>query len=85
LSESDVSGLGFGGLVVKTLNPEVIKLVIGIYVLETTAILAMFSDDLIYGRDAVIKKYHLGIYLPVAAIIFSLTVVIMQLVFEGMM
>ncbi len=85
LSESDVSGLGFGGLVVKTLNPEVIKLVIGIYVLETTAILAMFSDDLIYGRDAVIKKYHLGIYLPVAAIIFSLTVVVMQLVFEGMM
>jgi hypothetical protein len=85
LSESDISGLGFGGLVVKTLNPEVVKLVIGIYVLETTAILAVFSDDLIYGKDAVIKKYHLGIYLPVAAVIFSLTVVVMQVVFAGMM
>jgi Flp pilus assembly protein TadB len=85
LGGSDTSGLGFGGLIVKTLNPEIIKLIIGIYVLETTAILSVFSDDLIYGKDTVIKRYHLGMYLPIAAMIFSFTVLIMQEVFMGMM
>jgi Flp pilus assembly protein TadB len=85
LGGSDASELGFGGLIVKTLNPEIIKLIIGIYVLETTAILSVFSDDLIYGRDSVIKKYHLGMYLPIAAVIFSFTVLFMQEVFMGMM
>lgn len=85
LGGTDTSGLGFGGLIVKTLNPEVMKLVIGIYVLETTAILSLFSDDLIYGKDTVIKKYHLGMYLPIAAAIFSVSVLVMQVVFLGMM
>jgi hypothetical protein len=85
LGGSDASGLGFGGLIVKTLNPEIIKLIIGIYVLETTAVLSVFSDELIYGRDTVIKKYHLGMYLPIAAVIFSFTVLVMQEVFMGMM
>lgn len=85
LGGSDASEFGFGGLIVKTINPEIIKLIIGIYVLETTTVLSVFSDDLIYGRDKVIKKYHLGMYLPIAAVIFSFTVLFMQEVFIGMM
>ena len=78
LGGSDLSGLGLGEMMVATLNPEIVKFIIGVYVLETTAILSVFSDDLVYGRDAVIKKYHLGMYLPIAATVFALTVYVVQ-------
>jgi len=85
LGGSDASGLGFAGLAVATMNPEIIKLIIGVYVLETTAVLSAFSDELIYGRDGVIKKYHLGMYLPISAVVFTSSVLIMQGVFMGVM
>lgn len=76
LGDGDL-GFGFGEMI-KTMNPEIVKLIIGVYVLETTVILSLFSDDLIYGNDRVIKKYHLGMYLPFAALLFALSIYMMQ-------
>jgi hypothetical protein len=85
LGSEDFSGMGFGDIMIKTLNPEVVKLIIGVYVLETTAVLTYFSDELVYGRDMVVKKYHLGIYLPVAGLIYSLTIYLVQEVLAKVM
>ncbi|MBN2251931.1 MAG: type II secretion system F family protein [Candidatus Altiarchaeota archaeon] len=85
LGEGDMNAMGIGSMMAETMNPEIIKLIIGLYVLETTIILSIFADELVYGNDAVIRKYHLGIYLPLAAIIFTSTVFLVQGVLSSMM
>jgi Flp pilus assembly protein TadB len=84
LANTGTGGLVMEGMAIKTINPEIVKLIIGIYVLETTAILTVFSDELIHGSDKTIKKYHLGMYLPIAAFVFAVTVLLVQVVFGPM-
>ncbi|MFZ2455783.1 MAG: hypothetical protein WAX07_04850 [Candidatus Altiarchaeia archaeon] len=83
ISSGGLNGMGYD-LMLDVMNPEIVKLIIGIYVLETTAILTLFADDLTHGGDKIIKKYHLGLYLPIAAMIFSVTTVVMAQIFGGM-
>lgn len=83
ITSGGLSGMGIN-FMIDVMNPEIVKLIIGVYVLETTAILTAFADDLTHGGDKIIKKYHLGLYLPIAAIIFSVATLIMAQVFGGM-
>ncbi|ODS40309.1 MAG: hypothetical protein A7315_08960 [Candidatus Altiarchaeales archaeon WOR_SM1_79] len=71
-SGSAMMGLG-GASPAEAIAPEIITIIIGIYVLETTLILISFSDDLVYGGDSIMKKYHLGLYLPIATIVFIIS------------
>lgn len=84
LSSGGLKTLGIDTMM-DVMNPEIVKLIIGVYVLETTAILTIFADDLTHGGDKIIKKYHLGIYLPTAALIFAFTVIAMGEIFSGVM
>lgn len=68
-----VFGLGGGVKAIDPISPEAITIIVGLYVIETAVILISFSDDLIYGGDAVMKKYHFGIYIPIAAGVFILS------------
>ncbi|ODS38132.1 MAG: hypothetical protein A7316_00055 [Candidatus Altiarchaeales archaeon WOR_SM1_86-2] len=62
---------GFGTTAAaEPISPGIITIIVGIYVIETAIILISFSDDLIYGGDAVMKKYHLGLYIPAATLMF---------------
>lgn len=72
--EGSSSFLGIGGQApVEPISPEIITIIIGIYIIETTLILVSFSDDLVYGGDEVMKKYHLGISLPIATLVFIIS------------
>ncbi len=84
LGSGGLGGLGTEGLITTVINPEIVKLIIGVYVLETTFVLTIFSDDLTNGKDTIIKKYHLGMYLPIAALVFAVTAEVMNQVFGGM-
>jgi Flp pilus assembly protein TadB len=83
LSSGGIEGSGFN-LGIDIMNPEIVKLIIGVYVLETTLVLVVFADDLTHGGDKIIKKYHLGMYLPIAALIFATASYVMSQVFGGM-
>lgn len=65
------ANMGMGGKAVEPLDPSIITLIIGIYAMESAAILVMFGNDLMNGDDKVMKKQAVGIALPVAVFVFT--------------
>jgi len=71
LTESQGTNIGFSGEAAVTLDPSLITLIIGIYAMESAAILVMFGTDLIHGKDKVMKRYSIGLALPIAIFVFT--------------
>jgi len=80
---SQEAQVGFGGGVAEALDPSLITIIIGAYALESAAILVMFSTDLMHGGDKVMKRYGLGIALPVAIFVFTVCALVANALFGG--
>ncbi|MFH1101197.1 MAG: hypothetical protein V1726_04075 [Methanobacteriota archaeon] len=66
----------------ENVRPEYFVLVIGIYILELVVILTWFTNGIDEGDDKATYMYRLGFTMPVSIIVFTLTVIIGQIVFS---
>lgn len=71
MAESQGAGIGFSGGAPGPIDPSLITLIIGVYAMESAAILVMFGTDLMHGGDVVMKKHGIGVALPVAVLVFT--------------
>lgn len=74
-----ISGMGMGNVI----DPSLITLIIGIYAAESAVILVMFGADLMHGDDKVMKKYGIGLALPIAVLVFTICAWIASSLFGG--
>jgi hypothetical protein len=56
---------------VAVLEPSLITLIIGIYAMESAAILVVFGSELMHGDDSVMKRFSMGVALPVSIFVFT--------------
>jgi len=68
--KSQEANMGFGGKA-EPIDPSLITLIIGVYAMESAAILALFGAELMGGDDKVMKKYSIGLALPVSVFVFT--------------
>ncbi len=71
LAESEGAAVGFSESSA-TIDPSLITLIIGIYAMESAAILVMFGAELIHGNDKIMKRYSMGLALPIAIFVFTI-------------
>ncbi len=69
--KSQGENLGFGYKTAMPMDPSIITMVIGIYIMESAVILMLFGSELINGDDIVMKKYYTGLALPLSIIVFT--------------
>jgi hypothetical protein len=81
--ESQDSGVGFS-MGVEPLSPELVTIMIGIYIVESAVILVSFGADLLNGDDKVLKKYYMGTSIPLAVIVFTVCVLLGSWLFGGL-
>lgn len=75
-----------GGLVdIKNIMPaEVFLVVVGIYMLEITVMLATFINSLQYGDDPLDKHYLISTNIVIGLCIFSFSVLLIYFIFKGL-
>ena len=69
--KSQEASMGFGDKA-EPIDPSLITLIIGVYAMESAAILALFGAELMGGDDKVMKKYSIGLALPVSVFVFTI-------------
>jgi len=72
-----------GAFSAQSVAPELFILVIGLYLIELNILLTRFSNGLNEGDDKALYLYSLGKTLPVSIGIFSVTVIVGQMLFSG--
>jgi hypothetical protein len=88
MAEESVTGLSptFSGIseafIVENVRPEYFVLVIGIYLVELVFLLTRFTNGINEGDDKATYMYSLGKNMPMAIIVFSLTIIIGQFFFS---
>jgi hypothetical protein len=80
--ESQAASVGFGESL-EAIDPSLITLIIGIYAMESAAILVMFGSDLMNGDDPVMKRFGIGIALPIAIAVFTVCAWLANSLFGG--
>ncbi len=70
MAQSQGAKMGFAGKA-EPMDPSLITLIIGIYAMESAAILMIFGTELMGGDDKVMKKYNAGIALIVSDFVFT--------------
>jgi len=75
--------MGFASQVVSPIDPSVITMIIGIYAMESAVILVLFGSELINGDDAVMKKYWIGLALPISILVFTVCAWVASGLFGG--
>jgi hypothetical protein len=80
--ESQRAKVGFGE-VAAPMDPSLITLIIGAYAMESAAILVMFASDLMHGDDKVVKKFSVGMALPMSIFVFTLCAWVANALFAG--
>ena len=68
---------------VQNVRPEFFVLVIGIYLLELIFLMVKFTNGIDEGDDKATYMYSLGKIMPTSIIVFSLTVIIGQIMFAS--
>jgi hypothetical protein len=68
---------------IENIRTEYFVLVIGIYILELVFLLTRFTNGIDEGDDKALYMYSLGKVLPVSIIVFSLTVILGQMLFAS--
>jgi len=69
---------------VQNVRPEFFVLVIGIYLLELIFLMVRFTNGIDEGDDKATYMYSLGKIMPTSIIVFSLTVIIGQIMFASL-
>jgi hypothetical protein len=88
MAEESVTGLSptFSGIseafIVENVRPEYFVLVIGIYLVELVFLLTRFTNGINEGDDKATYMYSLGKNMPMAIIVFSLTIIMGQFFFS---
>jgi len=82
ISETGNANMGMGGAV--PIDPSLVAAIIGAYVMESAAVLTLFGTDLMDGDDKVMKKYSLGLALPVSILIFTVCLAVANMLFGGL-
>ena len=65
------------------IRPEFFVLVIGIYIIELVFLLVKFTNGIDEGDDKATYMYSLGKVMPTAIIVFSITVILGQILFSA--
>jgi len=52
--------------------PHLSTFIIGLYAMESAAILVIFGTELMHGSDNIMKKYSIGLALPVSIMVFTI-------------
>jgi Flp pilus assembly protein TadB len=79
-SMAGTSGFGEGA---QAIDPRLITLIIGIYTMESAAILVSFGSGLMHGEDKVMRKFSIGIALPCSIFVFTLCAWLANWLFGG--
>jgi hypothetical protein len=68
---------------IENIRTEYFVLVIGIYILELVFLLTRFTNGIDEGDDKASYMYSLGKVLPVSIMVFSMTVILGQMLFAS--
>ncbi len=66
------SYIGMGAAGASGIDPAIVAAVIGVYVMESAAILVMFGTEIMHGNDRVMKRHRIGMALPVSILVFTI-------------
>jgi len=80
--ESQDASFGFGSG--SAIDPSLITVIIAFYTMASAAILMLFGTELMYGDDNVMKKYSIGLALPIAIFVFTVCAWFANGLFGGM-
>ncbi|MDH7517308.1 MAG: hypothetical protein QHH19_03080 [Candidatus Thermoplasmatota archaeon] len=81
-SSSVFAGIG-ESFAIDNIRPEYFVLVIGIYVIELVFILTRFTNGIDDGDDKAAFMYNLGMVMPVAVMVLTITIIIGQILFSS--
>jgi len=68
---------------IENIRPEYFVFVVGLYIIELVFLLTRFTNGIDEGDDKPAFMYNLGSTLPVSIIVFTLTVILGQMIFSG--
>ena len=81
------SGIPIGNIAesftLENIRPEFFVLVIGIYIIQLVFLLVKFTNGIDEGDDKATYMYSLGKVMPTAIIVFSITVILGQILFSA--
>jgi len=67
----------------ENIRPEFFVLVIGIYIIELVFLLVKFTNGIDEGDDKATYMYSLGKVMPTSIMVFSMTVILGQILFSS--
>lgn len=82
MAKSQGAKMGFAGKA-EAMDPSLVTLIIGIYAIESAAILMVFGTELMNGDDKVMKKYNIGLALPISITVFTICAFVANGLFGG--
>jgi hypothetical protein len=80
--QSQDANVGFASGV-NAIDPTMITLIIGVYVMESAVILTSFGSELMHGKDSTMRAYGIGIALPVSVFVFTVCAWVAGSLFGG--
>jgi len=83
MTKTQGASMAMNGAMAEPLDPSLVTAIIGVYVMESAAILVMFGTDLMNGDDKVMKKYGIGLALPVSIFVFTACELVANMLFGG--
>jgi hypothetical protein len=69
----------------KIMPVPIFQIIVGVYMIEVVSMLAVFLNTIRYGEDSTMKKYSLGKKLLIAALIYSVILIFIYLLFTSVM
>jgi hypothetical protein len=79
--ESQQANIGFGNA--SPIDPTMITLIIGVYAMESAVILISFGSELMHGVDGIMRRYVIGVALPVSIVVFTICAWVANGMFGG--